>query len=118
MRKLVFVLTAISSAWLFSCKKSIEEFSTTPANEYAPAVVGKYIIYNLDSTVFINFGKKDTVIKYQVRDMVDAQVTDNSGRPALRIIRSIRKNAGQAWSGNNTFLLVPGTNTVEFVENN
>lgn len=101
-----------------SCKKSTVDFESAALNEYYPLQVGKYVTYNMDSTVYINFGAKDTIIKYQVRDMVDAAITDNSGRAAYRVIRSIRKNATQPWVGNNTFLVVPLNNTIEFVENN
>ena len=80
--------------------------------------VGKYITYNLDSTVFINFNKKDTVIKYEIQDRVDSQIVDNIGRPAFMIHRFIRKNATQPWSPNNTFMAVPTENSIEFVENN
>jgi hypothetical protein len=103
---------------LFACKKQSESFSTASLNDYYPLQVGKYITYNLDSTVFINFSTKDTIIKYQVKDSIDAQITDNLGRPAFRITRYIRKNAGDAWTGNNTFMAIPTENTIEFVENN
>jgi hypothetical protein len=118
MRKLALALITAFSLFMLGCEKTTEDYSATPISEYYPTTVGKYIIYNLDSLVFINFGKKDTIIKYQVRDMIDAQVTDASGRTAFRIIRSIRKNANQSWTGNNTFLVVPGVQSYEFVENN
>ena len=119
MRK--FLVPGLLSLALFllqSCSKSNESFYSDTIRDYYPGVVGKYIIYNLDSTVFINFGARDTIIKYQVKDQVDAQVKDNSGRTAYRIIRSIRKNSTQPWTGNNTFLVVPTENSLEFVENN
>ena len=80
--------------------------------------VGKYITYDLDSTVFINFGQRDTVVKYQVQDRIDSQIVDNTGRPAFMIHRFIRKNATQSWLPNNTFMVVPTQNSIEFVENN
>ena len=80
------------SLFFISCKKEKETFSSESVNDYYPLQVGKYITYNLDSTVFINFGTKDTVVSYQVQDRVDAQITDNLGRPAYRIIRYIRKD--------------------------
>jgi hypothetical protein len=86
--------------------------------DYYPLQVGKYITYNLDSTVFINFGAKDTVIKYQVKHEIDAQITDNLGRPAYRVIRYIRKTSANAWVADNTFATVPTEFAVEFVENN
>ncbi len=119
MRKLLVLAILVCTALFFkACKKSTIDFDSAALNEYFPLQVGKYVTYNLDSTVYINFGLRDTIIKYQVRDMVDAIIADNSGRKAYRIIRSIRKNSTQAWVGNNTFLVVPLTNSIEFVENN
>ena len=118
--KKVFLYILIFSIGLFlsSCKKEDDNFTTASINDYYPLQVGKYITYNLDSTVFVNFGERDTVISYQVQDKVDAQVTDNNGKPAYRILRSIRKDANQQWSANNTFMVIPTDNSVEFIENN
>ncbi len=103
---------------LNSCKKRIDDFTSAPLSDYYPLQVGKYITYDLDSTVFFNFGQRDTVIKYQVQDRVDAQITDNTGRNGYRIIRFIRKNETQDWLPNNTFMAVPTQNSIEFIENN
>ncbi len=117
MRKLSFLI--ITAALIFSaCKKSTDDFALTPVTDYFPLQVGKYITYDLDSTIFINFGTKDTVIKYQVKHQVDAQITDNLGRPAYRIIRYIRKTAANPWTADNTFMAVADGGTLEFVENN
>src|ERR1700694_2213362 len=101
MLKRIFPALILGIGILFnSCKKN-DKFSSTPLTEYYPLQVGKYITYRLDSTIFINFGSRDTVISYQIQDRVDAQITDNTGRPAYRIIRFIRKNENQQWSPNN-----------------
>ena len=118
MRK-VFFLSIITVAVIFSaCKKSTDVLEVATVQEYAPLVIGKYITYNLDSTVFINFGSKDTIIKYQVKHQVDALITDNLGRPAYRIIRYIRKTAANPWVPDNTFMTVSTDFTIEFIENN
>lgn len=118
MRK-VFLLLILFSAIIFNaCKKSTEDFKSASVSDYSPLIIGKYITYNLDSTIFINFGTKDTVIKYQVKHVVDALITDNLGRPAYRIIRYIRKTSANAWAPDNTFMAVPTTIAMEFIENN
>ncbi len=102
-----------------SCKKENQNFTSEPLSDYYPLQVGKYITYNLDSTVYyINFGQKDSVIHYQAQDRVDAQITDNLGRPAFRILRFIRKDSSQPWVPDNTFMAVPTPNSIEFIENN
>lgn len=118
MRKLFLLATIITAVIFSACKKSTEDFQTSPVSDYYPLAVGKYISYSLDSTVFINFGTKDTVINYQVKHQVDALITDNLGRPAYRIIRYIRKTAANPWVPDNTFMAVPTEFSVEFIENN
>lgn len=103
---------------LTACTKENELFTTASLSDYFPLQVGKYITYNLDSTVYINFGQKDTIIKYQVKDSIETQITDNLSRPAYRIVRYIRKDASQVWTPNNTFMATPTTTSIEFVENN
>lgn len=119
MRKYFYPVAILAIGVLFNaCKKQNDDFSSASVNDYYPLLVGKYVTYNLDSTIYINFGARDTVVKYQVQDRVDAKITDNLGRPAFRIVRFIRKNAAQPWSPNNTFMAVATDNTLEFVENN
>lgn len=118
MRKLFFLILTASAVFFTACKKDPEVLSTESVGDYSPLIVGKYITYNLDSTIFINFGAKDTVVKYQVKHVVDALITDNLGRPAYRIIRYIRKTPANAWVADNTFMTVATEFNIEFVENN
>jgi hypothetical protein len=53
-----------------------------------------------------------------VKHEIDAQITDNLGRPAYRIIRYIRKTAANPWTPDNTFMAVLANHSFEFVENN
>jgi len=116
--KKYFGLALLLITLLTACKKENELFTTAPLSDYFPLKVGKYISYNLDSTIYINFGQKDTIIKYQIKDSIETQITDNLGRPAYRIVRYMRKDASQLWTASNTFMAVPSTTTIEFVENN
>lgn len=118
MRK-IFLFAAIAGLFVFSaCKKATEDFTTVPLEDYSPLVVGKYITYKLDSLRYINFGVKDTVISYEVKHYIDAQVNDGLGRPGYRIIRYIRKTAIDPWNADNTFFAIPVNNSIEFIENN
>ncbi len=101
-----------------SCKKEQEQFISGPVSDYFPLQVGKYITYNLDSTVFLAFGKTDSIIHYQAQDRVDAQITDNLGRPAFRVIRYLRQDSTLDWTPNNTFMVIPTQSSLEYVENN
>ena len=101
-----------------SCKKESETYDSGSLPDYFPLQVGKFISYELDSTVFLNFGKQKEVVSYQVKDLVDAEIKDNIGRLSYRIIRFSRKNASDPWIANNTFMATPTDKSIEFVENN
>lgn len=118
MRRVLFLTATAAVLFLSACKKSSEDFQTAAISDYYPLQVGKYITYSLDSTVTINFGQSMVVNSYQVRLQVDAAITDNLGRPAFRIIRYIRKTAANAWTPDNTFMAVPTSTSMEFIENN
>ncbi len=117
--KLLFLAGALSAVLLSCSKSTTENYTSASINDYSPLVVGKYIIYQVDSTVFTNFQSVVTIRKYQVKNEVDAQVTDAQGRPAFRVHQYIRDSAGtQPWVDNATFLVTPLQYSLEVVENN
>lgn len=116
IKNLVFVV--ICSFTMIACSKESETFSTATIADYSPLIVGKYVTYQLDSTVFVNFGTAQEIRSYQVKYTVDAVITDNLGRPAYRIFRSIRKTAAQPFVPDATFTAVNTGNGLEFTENN
>ncbi len=119
MRKQISFLVIASLIIFSACKKSTEELATAPVSNYYPLTVGKYITYSLDSIVYYtNFGASAVIKSYQVKHLVDAQITDNTGRKAYRIIRYIRSFSNAPWVADNVFMAVPTDNSIEFVENN
>ena len=85
----LYILIAIA-IFFSSCKKQTEEFQTAALTDFVPLEPGKYITYRLDSTVFVDFGRVTEIHKYQVKHVVDQEITDNEGRPAWRVFRYIR----------------------------
>jgi hypothetical protein len=119
MRQSFFYAAIVTVLLLGSCKKTTEELPLPVLNDYYPLTVGKYITYSLDSVVYYaNFGVSATIKSYQVKQVVDAKITDNLGRPAYRIIRYIRSLPTDPWQPDNTFMAVPTANSIEYVENN
>ena len=101
------------------CKKQTDGFAPESYTEYYPLEVGKYIIYRLDSTVFVNFDTEKEIHSYQAKDIVDAKITDAAGRPAYRIRRLIRNPDGTGeWRDNATFMVTPLDRSLEVVEDN
>ena len=101
-----------------SCEKKTEVFDSPVITDYYPLEVGKYINYDLDSTLFTNFGQTITIRQYKAQDRVEAAITDNSGRPSFRLVRYLRTNDNAPWIASNTFMATPVENGIEYVENN
>jgi hypothetical protein len=101
------------------CSKETEQLQTALISEYYPLQVGKYITYKLDSTVYINLNTVKATRSYIIQDWVDAEITDNLGRKAFRIRRTIRSNADTTqWTDNASFVATPLLRSVEYVDNN
>jgi len=103
---------------LASCKKETVTFTTASVNDYFPLQVGKYITYNLDSTVFTNFNQTETIRHYQAKYKVEAQTTDNLGRNGYTIYRYLRADSTQNWTTDNTFTAFPAENSIEYIQDN
>ena len=114
-----FGLLAFVAILLFSCKKKTEIFQTDNLSDYTPLTVGKYITYRLDSTVFTNFGRSTEIHSYQIKHVIESQITDNLGRPSYRIFRYLRDTAGtQSWAPAGSYFITPLSTQVETVEDN
>lgn len=112
-------LLAITVSVFFSCNKK-EIFQTEALSDYIPTVVGKYITYRIDSTVFTDFGRTTKIHKYQVKHVIDALI-DTLGNPSYRIYRYIRDTAGlQAWTPvtGGTYYITALPNQIELIEDN
>ena len=84
-------------------QKSSEDFQPTPISDYAPLEVGKYVVYNLILRSSLISVRQRPYTCYQVKYQVDAAITDNLGRPCLRIFRYIRNTPTAAWTPDNSF---------------
>lgn len=114
-----YIIPILLLVTIISCDKKTEVFETEALSDYLPTIPGKYIIYRIDSTVFTNFGRNIEVHKYQVKHEVDAQITDNLGRPSFRVFRYLRDSAGtQPWTPNGTYFITPLFDQVEVIEEN
>lgn len=101
-----------------SCKKENDNFAPDPVSDYFPLQVGKYITYDLDSTIFTNFGQTTTVRHYQAQYRIDAQITDNLNRPGYTIDRYLRQDSTQGWAIDNIFTVFPTGKSIEYIQDN
>ena len=113
----LFISVGLLLLIVSSCKKETTTVDTALIEAYSPLIVGKYITYQMDSLVSINFGAAMETHTYQVKYVVDAAITDGDDRPSYRIIR-YRHISGNTWQSDATFLATATSNGLEFVENN
>jgi hypothetical protein len=109
------------SIQLTGCDKKKDDFTSDPVTDYINLQTGKYILYRLDSTRFVNFGQKDTVITYFAKDTVEGPVTDNLGRAGWRVVRYLRDTAtatNDEWTPVLTYQVIPSRENIEVKEAN
>lgn len=86
-------------SFTFSCKKKKEPEKQDVGEAYYPTKVGRYVVYNVDSIVFDEFTYDSTFYKYQIKEKIEEEYTDQQGRPALKLVRYIKKfNAAVSYS--------------------
>ncbi|MES1221547.1 MAG: hypothetical protein ABUT20_38965 [Bacteroidota bacterium] len=104
----------------YSCDKTTtEDFQSDNLSDYIPLSIGKYITYRIDSTVYTNFGRTTEIHKYQVKHIIDAQITDNLGRPSYRVFRYLNDStASKSWLPAGTYFITPLSTQVEVIEDN
>lgn len=81
-----FLLAFACALMFISCRK--EE---TPAADiglgYFPTQIGHWVIYEVDSTVYDDFLNDTFYYRYQVKEVLESNFTDNEGREAIRVER-------------------------------
>ena len=113
----VFILIAFTALLLTRCNTK-NDLVSAHINEYTNMGVGKFVTYQLDSTVTLPFGLGFTVHSYIVKDSIEAQITDNLNRPGYRIVRYVWDEPTHSWNNSNTFMAIQTSNTFEYIENN
>ena len=115
----IFLSGLAISLLAVGCSKETETLETASLADYWPMVPGKYIIYQLDSTITQNFGTAFKTVSYQARDLVDAEITDGMNRPSYRVVRSIRNLDGTGtWNPIATYSITHNGKTGESNEDN
>jgi hypothetical protein len=93
----LFVAATLTASF-FGCKKADEEPPVQPDYQsYLPLQKDKYIIYNVDSTIWENELCVTVQRKYQIMYTVSDTFTDGQGRSSYRIDTRIRKNMEEPW---------------------
>ncbi|OSZ79469.1 hypothetical protein CAP35_14820 [Chitinophagaceae bacterium IBVUCB1] len=80
-----------------SCKKADDKPVVRESDSYFPLEIGKYVIYNVDSTIWDDTNCVKIVRRYQMMYRVADTFTDTKGRASYRVDVSIRKKAEDPW---------------------
>ena len=88
----ILILTVI----FFSCSKK-EVVVADVGYDYAGLVVGKYVVYDVDSLTYDDFTATIDTAIYQIKEVVDSKITDLEGEDAFKIIRYRRDNDTSNW---------------------
>ncbi len=76
----------------FSCaKKKIPESSALLGLDYYPTTIGRYVVYDVDSTIYNSLAQDTIITKYRIKEKITETFTDNEGQDALRLERYIKK---------------------------
>jgi hypothetical protein len=67
-------------------------------HEYFPLVVGKSIVYEIDSIVYDDFTGTIDTFNYFVKELVESEFIDADEAPSYRLERFIRYDEEQDWS--------------------
>jgi hypothetical protein len=88
MRKMLWLGLCFSI--LLCCCRKDNELHLDLGYAYAPNDVHRYVIYDVDSTIYDAFNKDTVRYKYQLKEFVESIFPDNEGRPSMRIERYFR----------------------------
>jgi hypothetical protein len=86
------VLILIIGVLITACvKKKIPANDSLLGLDYYPLTQGKYVVYDVDSTVYTDLPLTSVYTKYRIKEKIADSFTDNEGKPAVRLERYIKK---------------------------
>lgn len=116
-KSLPFLLLALAfTVTMFSCKKPDDRPAAPQAEqEYYPLEKGKWVLYEVDSTIWDDTFCIERFYNYQVMHRVADTFTDNQGRPSYRVETYIRKKVQDDWTPHSVFYATNTKVTLEIV---
>ncbi len=117
---LPLLLAALFFLGFYSCKK-VDENNKYPdeySRGYYPLQFGRYVVYNVDSTIWDDFLCVKTVHKYQMRYTIADTFRDNENRLSYRMDVHIRNNDSSVFVIHRVIYLTRTPTRLEYVEAN
>jgi len=118
MRKLILPFLLVSVG-LVSCKKETTDISEiNQGNQFYRTEIGKYIIYNYDSTIYDDLLGGAFPYQGQVRYFTADTFRDNQGRLSYRVVVEKRRNDTDPFIPNDVISVTPSADHVEVYQKN
>ncbi len=120
-RALPFLFFIAIVALVASCKKETEpndRYYNEATRGYYPLQIGRYVVYDVDSTIWSDFDCTKRTRHLNMRYTVADTFTDNAGRLSYRIDVHQRVPDTGVWTVSNVFYATPTTGGLEVVMNN
>lgn len=119
MNTIRFIIYITLTLITWSCNKTNETIRSNSIQSYMPLEIGKFIVYQLDSTVYTNLGSKMEVRSYQIKDTIQSFTADNLGRKVFRISRLLRSQTdSNNWLNVYTYNVINDSTQLEIIESN
>jgi hypothetical protein len=117
----VFAIAAIFTA----CENKIEILPVSQGANYMPLKKGKYLIYDVDSTVYDVLSETDHTVdttsgkvSFQLKELIADTLKDARGRQSYKIERYRRATAADEWLLKDVWYVTQDGNSIERVEEN
>lgn len=113
------LVAALMTVALFSCKKEDDDkYQGNYSRAYFPLEFGRYVVYDVDSTLWDDFLQVKSLHRYQMRYTIADTFRDNEFRLSYRVDVHIRPNDTFQWKTHRVIYVTPTATHLEYVEEN
>lgn len=124
--KLKFKLVIISLIIIvFSCNKKSKLINDVDFGyDYYPLTIGKYVVYDVDSSIYQQLPKDTFIYKYRIKEKISDSYIDSRGQTNYRIERYFKKYDPKKsydsipWMIKEVWLMNADNKSVQVLENN
>ena len=113
------LVAAFMTITLFSCiRKGDDKYGGDISKSFFPLQFGRYVVYDVDSTLWDDFHQVKTLHRYQMRYTIADTFRDNEFRLSYRMNVHIRPNDTFQWKTHRVIYVTPTPTRLEWVEEN
>lgn len=120
----IFATLVLFSLLLSCAKKKSPGSEALLGLDYYPVNEGKFVVYDVDSTVYTDLPKDTLFFRYRIKERLADRFTDNEGQEAIRLERYIKRfdplvpYDKQAWTIKEVWMVNADKLKVQVVEGN